>query len=199
MRVSHIARQASRQSASSFVRIASGTTSGDGGVLSILGVLKRHRPDPFLLSHGLDGWSLALDFRVTRDRRERLWELGRAITGLVLAGLKRTIAANAALVTMSVAAIAAFGLAGVVDPAVTVPIDTGPALDAAGFQTNCCPWGKGAGGLAPATAGSSSPAPGRLTGSWCPPAMITVPPSDSIPNRSLANASGCWTQPWLSG
>jgi hypothetical protein len=44
-----------------------------------------------------------------------------------------------------------------------------------------------AGGLAPATAGSSSPAPGRLTGSWCPPAMITVPPSDSIPNRSLAN------------
>ncbi|MES1211834.1 MAG: hypothetical protein ABUL63_05825, partial [Acidobacteriota bacterium] len=55
------------------------------GLVSSLGVLKRHRPDPFLLTHGLDGWSLALDFRVTRDRRERLWELGRAITGLVLA------------------------------------------------------------------------------------------------------------------
>lgn len=55
------------------------------GLVSALGVLKRHRPDPFLLTHGLDGWSLALDFRVTRDRRERLWGLGRAVTGLVLA------------------------------------------------------------------------------------------------------------------
>jgi decaprenylphospho-beta-D-ribofuranose 2-oxidase len=55
------------------------------GLVSSLGVLKRHRTDPSFLPHGLDGWSLALDFRVTRDRRERLWELGRAITGLALA------------------------------------------------------------------------------------------------------------------
>ena len=29
-----------------------------------LAVLKRHRPDPFLLTHGLDGWSLAFDLPV---------------------------------------------------------------------------------------------------------------------------------------
>ena len=27
-----------------------------------LGVLKRHRPDAFLLTHAVDGWSLAMDF-----------------------------------------------------------------------------------------------------------------------------------------
>ena len=39
------------------------------GLPSYLGVMKRHRPDPFLLTHGLDGWSLAMDFRVTRGNR----------------------------------------------------------------------------------------------------------------------------------
>jgi FAD/FMN-containing dehydrogenase len=34
------------------------------GQPSYLGVLKRHRPDRFLLTHALDGWSVALDFPV---------------------------------------------------------------------------------------------------------------------------------------
>ena len=55
------------------------------GIVSSLGVLKRHRPDPFLLTHGLDGWSLALDFRVTPSRRDPLWQLGRDIADRVLA------------------------------------------------------------------------------------------------------------------
>jgi FAD/FMN-containing dehydrogenase len=55
------------------------------GIVSSLGVLKRHRPDPFLLTHGLDGWSLALDFRVTPSRRDPLWSLGREIADRVLA------------------------------------------------------------------------------------------------------------------
>jgi len=42
---------------------------------SFLAVLKRHRPDPFLLSHAVDGFSLALDFPVVEDRRAALWEL----------------------------------------------------------------------------------------------------------------------------
>lgn len=37
------------------------------GIVSYLGVFKRHRPDEFLLSHGLDGWSMAMDFRRPRD------------------------------------------------------------------------------------------------------------------------------------
>jgi decaprenylphospho-beta-D-ribofuranose 2-oxidase len=39
------------------------------GLPSYLGVTKRHRPDKFLLTHALDGFSLALDFKV-RHREE---------------------------------------------------------------------------------------------------------------------------------
>jgi decaprenylphospho-beta-D-ribofuranose 2-oxidase len=46
---------------------------------SFLAVLKRHRPDSFLLGHGLDGYSLALDFPVLPRRRERLWRLVREL------------------------------------------------------------------------------------------------------------------------
>ena len=45
-------------------------------------VLKRHRPDPFLLTHALDGYSFAMDFPVRH--RERLWALGREIVDLTL-------------------------------------------------------------------------------------------------------------------
>ena len=49
-----------------------------------LGVFKRHRPDAFVLSHAVDGYSLALDFRVTRANRERLWALTHRLTERVL-------------------------------------------------------------------------------------------------------------------
>lgn len=52
------------------------------GVVSYLGVFKRHRPDDYLLSHGLDGWSLALDFKVPRDA-QRLWDTAADLTRLV--------------------------------------------------------------------------------------------------------------------
>lgn len=55
------------------------------GLLTYLGVLKRHKPDPFLLTHGLDGYSLALDFRVTQGNREALRRLVYAMDELVLA------------------------------------------------------------------------------------------------------------------
>ncbi len=53
------------------------------GVIAYLGVFKRHRPDDFLLSHGLDGWSLALDFKVPREAG-RLWATAADLTKLVL-------------------------------------------------------------------------------------------------------------------
>jgi FAD/FMN-containing dehydrogenase len=53
------------------------------GVVSYLGVFKRHRPDDYLLSHGLDGWSLALDFKVPHEPR-RLWDTAADLTRLVL-------------------------------------------------------------------------------------------------------------------
>ena len=42
------------------------------GMPSYLGVTKRHRPDKFLLTHAVDGFSLALDFKVTDRKRAAL-------------------------------------------------------------------------------------------------------------------------------
>lgn len=50
-----------------------------------LGVFKKHRPDAFLLSHAVDGYSLALDYRVTPSNRDRLWALARQMDEIVLA------------------------------------------------------------------------------------------------------------------
>ncbi|HSH05133.1 MAG TPA: FAD-binding oxidoreductase [Anaerolineae bacterium] len=55
------------------------------GLPNYLSVLKRHRPDPFLLTHGLDGFSMAMDFKVTRRNRQRLVNLARELDALVLA------------------------------------------------------------------------------------------------------------------
>lgn len=51
---------------------------------SYLGVLKRHRPDRFLLSHAVDGFSLALDFRVTTGNRQELAQLLLGLDEIVL-------------------------------------------------------------------------------------------------------------------
>jgi FAD/FMN-containing dehydrogenase len=69
------------------------------GLRSYLGVLKRHRPDAFLLSHALDGWSLALDFRVTESNRQRLWALTDALTERVLEAGGRFYFAKDAVLT----------------------------------------------------------------------------------------------------
>jgi decaprenylphospho-beta-D-ribofuranose 2-oxidase len=42
------------------------------GLPSYLGVTKRHRPDNFLLTHAVDGFSLAMDFKVTDRNRIKL-------------------------------------------------------------------------------------------------------------------------------
>ena len=56
------------------------------GLVPYLGVLKRHRPDPFLMTHGLDGFSMAMDFGVPSSvrGRERLWRLTQEMAEIVL-------------------------------------------------------------------------------------------------------------------
>jgi decaprenylphospho-beta-D-ribofuranose 2-oxidase len=49
-----------------------------------LGVLKLHRPDRFLMSHGVDGFSLALDYKVTEANWERLQSLAHRMNDLVV-------------------------------------------------------------------------------------------------------------------
>ena len=59
-------------------------TSKKRGLPSYLGVTKRHRPDEFLLSHALDGLSLALDFKVTDGNRAKLSEMLQEFDQMVL-------------------------------------------------------------------------------------------------------------------
>ena len=49
-----------------------------------LGVTKRHRPDKFLLTHGVDGFSLAMDFKVTDRNREALSRMLQEFDQIIL-------------------------------------------------------------------------------------------------------------------
>jgi decaprenylphospho-beta-D-ribofuranose 2-oxidase len=51
------------------------------GLPPYLVVFKKHRADRFLLSHGLDGYSLAMDF--SARRRAELWDLAHEIQEMV--------------------------------------------------------------------------------------------------------------------
>ncbi len=50
-----------------------------------LGVFKKHRKDDFLMSHAVNGYSLALDLRVTERNREALWQMAQDLNKIVLA------------------------------------------------------------------------------------------------------------------
>ena len=71
----------------------------DRGLPSYLGVLKRHRPDAFLLSHAVDGYSLAMDYRVTAKTRAEVWKLAHDIHQRVLAAGGRFYFAKDAVLT----------------------------------------------------------------------------------------------------
>jgi FAD/FMN-containing dehydrogenase len=55
------------------------------GFTPYLGVVKRHRPDPFWLTHAVDGWSFAMDFAVTPENRAALFAHCAELTEVVLA------------------------------------------------------------------------------------------------------------------
>ena len=54
------------------------------GFTPYLGVFKRHRPDDFLMTHAVDGYSMAMDFKVTMRSRRRLWGATDAMAQVVL-------------------------------------------------------------------------------------------------------------------
>ncbi len=68
------------------------------GLVNWLSVVKRHRADRFLLSHGLDGYSLAQDFAVTASNRTALWQLCHDMDDLVAAAGGRVYFAKDATV-----------------------------------------------------------------------------------------------------
>ncbi|AKP26174.1 FAD binding domain protein [Leptospira interrogans serovar Manilae] len=54
------------------------------GIITWLAVFKKHKPDSFLLTHALDGYSMAMDFPVTSINRKKLWELAGELDETVL-------------------------------------------------------------------------------------------------------------------
>jgi len=56
------------------------------GIVPYLGVFKRHRPDPFLMTYCTGGWSMAMDFKVTATNKEEVWQHTRELTDIVLEG-----------------------------------------------------------------------------------------------------------------
>lgn len=78
------------------------------GQIPYLGVLKRHRPDPFLMTHAVDGYSLAMDFAVSarKTRRDALWKLCQELADIVLtAGGRFYYAKDAVLLASSFARV----------------------------------------------------------------------------------------------
>lgn len=78
------------------------------GHVPYLGVLKRHRPDPFLMTHAVDGYSLAMDFAVSSSagRRKELWKLCQDLAEVVLdAGGRFYYAKDAVLLQSSFARV----------------------------------------------------------------------------------------------
>ncbi len=68
------------------------------GVVPYLGVFKRHRPDDFLMTHAVDGYSFALDFAVTPARRGAMLSLAAEFDRIVLeAGGRYYFAKDSAL------------------------------------------------------------------------------------------------------
>ena len=73
------------------------------GVVPYLGVFKRHRPDDFLMTHAVDGYSFALDFAVVPARQGALLSLAAEMDRLVLdAGGRFYFAKDSALHRSSV-------------------------------------------------------------------------------------------------
>ncbi|MBI5351927.1 MAG: FAD-binding oxidoreductase [Chloroflexi bacterium] len=58
--------------------------SHKSGLPPYLGVTKRHRPDKFLLTHAVDGFSLATDFKVTNNNRVKLSRMLQDFDKIVL-------------------------------------------------------------------------------------------------------------------
>jgi decaprenylphospho-beta-D-ribofuranose 2-oxidase len=74
------------------------------GVVPYLGVFKRHRPDDFLMTHAVDGYSFALDFAVTPARRGAMLSLAAEFDRIVLeAGGRYYFAKDSALHRSSLA------------------------------------------------------------------------------------------------
>jgi FAD/FMN-containing dehydrogenase len=54
------------------------------GLISYLAVFKRHRKDQFLFTHSVNGYSMAMDFPVTKGNKAKLWKMCAELDEIVL-------------------------------------------------------------------------------------------------------------------
>jgi decaprenylphospho-beta-D-ribofuranose 2-oxidase len=73
------------------------------GLVPYLLVYKRHRRDEWVLTHAVDGFSLAMDFKVTAKNRDSLWRLCEGFDETVLGAGGRFYFAKDATLTRSAA------------------------------------------------------------------------------------------------
>ncbi|MSR74843.1 MAG: FAD-binding oxidoreductase [Planctomycetes bacterium] len=74
------------------------------GIQPYLGVMKLHRPDEFLLTHAVDGYSLALDFPIAARRTQRMQRLTTRMNDCVLGAGGRFYPAKDSVMDASVLA-----------------------------------------------------------------------------------------------
>ncbi len=73
------------------------------GIVPYLLVYKRHRLDAWNLTHAVDGFSMAMDFKVTARNRDELWRLCSAFDDVVIDAGGRFYFAKDATLTRSAA------------------------------------------------------------------------------------------------
>ena len=76
---SFLPKETARETYETLIRM-----SRRAGHPSYLGVFKKHRPDPFLMTHAVDGYSLAMDFKITKRNRADVWALCHQMDEVVL-------------------------------------------------------------------------------------------------------------------
>lgn len=74
------------------------------GLPTYLGVTKRHRPDKFLFTHAVNGFSFAMDFKVTHGNRAKLQQMAQEMNQIVLQAGGRFYFAKDSTLTPEVAA-----------------------------------------------------------------------------------------------
>ncbi|MBL8045758.1 MAG: FAD-binding oxidoreductase [Anaerolineales bacterium] len=74
------------------------------GLPTYLGVTKRHRADKFLFTHAVNGFSFAMDFKVTRGNRAKLQQMAEEMNQIVLQAGGRFYFAKDSTLTPEVAA-----------------------------------------------------------------------------------------------
>ncbi|MCE9500140.1 MAG: FAD-binding oxidoreductase [Leptospira sp.] len=59
-------------------------TCQEHNIIPFLAVFKKHRPDQFLLTHSVDGYSMAMDFPVTGRNKNKVWDLVYKLDEIVI-------------------------------------------------------------------------------------------------------------------